>query len=500
MVIDLSAKPVSPDLAAAIAARYGASLSPGTVVQHCATGQSARPYPVWDEGKQALIVPDWKEQAAARKRVGIRASAAARRRGKAMDEALVARLRDLHASGASAPAMAAALGLPDHAVRTLLGQLELKLERVAPGPTPQTLERIALITTLIAQGRSRAAIAKAAGFAEMKYLAQFVHRSMPGAVLPAVARRSAAPARLPGAPRVSGPPRQLRADQIRAMVSAGHSLDRIGAELGITCHAYLRRSVKAAVPGIVIPTRAAVAVAVAGDFADRDATVKALLPDFSLGQIADRLGLTRSQIAASVKRLRACGAVAPASANTPRRRNGGRRAGVKVHVERNARILALHSGGATVEAIMAETGLSREVIKRVVKRSGDSIRNDRSTVPALLLSQLPDLVAKGMTGQQIADLWGRKLSYVYALASRAKVPLNGTLRAHNSGTVTPRVAARRKQIAAMITAGMTHAKMLEILKINQSTLSYDIKAAGVSGTSAYTLSRRKGRDAERRAA
>ena len=305
---------------------------------------------------------------------------------------------------------------------------------------------------------------------------------------------------LPGAPRVSGPPRQLRADQIRAMVSAGHSLDRIGAELGITCHAYLRRSVKAAVPGIVIPTRAAVAVAVAGDFADRDATVKALLPDFSLGQIADRLGLTRSQIAASVKRLRACGAVAPASANTPRRRNGGRRAGVKVHVERNARILALHSGGATVEAIMAETGLSREVIKRVVKRSGDSIRNDRSTVPALLLSQLPDLVAKGMTGQQIADLWGRKLSYVYALASRAKVPLNGTLRAHNSGTVTPRVAARRKQIAAMITAGMTHAKMLEILKINQSTLSYDIKAAGVSGTSAYTLSRRKGRDAERRAA
>lgn len=503
MVSGLSAQPVPPDLAAAIAARYGASLSPGTVVQYCATGQSARPYPVWDEGKQALIVPDWKEQAAARKRVGIRASAAARRRGKAMDEALVARLRDLHATGASAPAMAVALGLRDHAVRTLLGQFGLKVERVAPGPTPQTVARIALISGMIAAGKSRAAIAEAAGFADIKYLGQFVHRSMPGTVLPATQRRN--PKRLLAGPGCGGAGRADamayrvdQADRIRAMVAEGVDLAAIGAALDIRNQPYLRRVVRAAVPGIALPNAAK------GDFTDRDATILKLLPDRSVRDVAQRMGLTKNQVMAGVKRLRAIGAL-PSSASVrdgdPARRMGrGRRPGAAVHVERNAAIMALHMSGATVEAIMRDTGLSREVIKRVVRKSGDSIRNDRMTLPALRLSQLPDLVARGMTGQQIADLWGCKLATVYALASRGGVSLNGTMRAHNSGTVTPRVAARREMIRTMIRRGMTHAQMLEILQINQSTLSYDIKAAGLSGTSAYTLSRRKGRDAERRAA
>ena len=106
-----------------IAARYGVAVAPGVTVQRIAPGVSSRPLPVWDEAKNQLIIPDWKTRKEAHKVAAIKRSAAARRRGQALDAAHEARLRDMHAQGWRVPAMAVALDVGEAQCRALLARL-----------------------------------------------------------------------------------------------------------------------------------------------------------------------------------------------------------------------------------------------------------------------------------------------------------------------------------------------------------------------------------------
>lgn len=544
----------APDLAAQIAARYGASVAPGVVVQRIPRGVSSRPLPVWDEKKRQLIVPDWKEEKERMHRASVRAGQKRRKAARVADEAKLQQLRDLHAAGARVPAMAAALGITEVYCRSMLKREGLSIERVNPGPSRDTLRRVAEIERLVGLGRSREAIAEALGFASVKLLGDFVRRSMPGFSLKAMPRERVQPVRL-----VDGKPveswderRALVHAKIRRLVAEGADEPRLAAELGISCRRYLRRVVRSAVPGHVF----AAAPRVPG-IGDRDAAIRSMLDRLPKGEVAKQLGLTINQVSASIRRSRKAGLLEPALDRRLRQRD--RPAGVSrcqraevaardsavlklVHdfayvdigqklnltlsqvkcavarlrrsgalppasearmphrpgsvngaaprmVARTGAILELHHSGALVGRIAAETGASRKAVISAIRRAGFEPRLDRSAPKADRLAELPQLVAQGLTGQQIADRWGKRLSYVYRLASTAGIGLGRNAAPHNLGEVSRAVAARRELVRHLYQKGHTHAQMRELLQVSPATLASDIKALGLSGTSAYARAR-----------
>lgn len=542
------------DAIAEIAARYGATVAPGVVVQRLPTGMSSRPYPVWDGAKNQLVVPDWKEEAERQKRAGIRRIHAARKRGMAQDAALMARLIEMHGAGMRPPAIAAATGLTADQVYRLLRQAGHRIERVNPGPSPATLQRIAKARALVAAGKTRAEIAAELGFAQVKYLGQFIQRHAPDLVLPRVSRTEAQ-----AKPRRWDGFREGQDARIRELLAEGADEAAIGAALGTGNAEYLRKVIRRAVPGYKTPAGASSAP---HKLADRDATVQGLIGRLTVRDIAGQMGLTLGQVTASVRRLRAAGLIPAEVAEMRARRSGRIPPGVfarrdravlplvpthsyaeiaaqlgltvpKVKlsvqrlracgalssarvpmrigsmngsaprmVDRRERILDMAAAGETIERIMAETGAPRASVRSVLARAGRAVRNDRGALKAARLAELPGLVAEGFTGAGIAARWGTTLSYVYRLASKAGIGLGYNAEGWNKGAVCPRVAARRELVRQLYTGGATYARMQDLLQVSTGTLAADIKALGLSGTSGYALSRRKGvpdADAERRA-
>lgn len=537
----------APDLAAQIAARYGASVAPGVVVQRIPRGVSSRPLPVWDEQKRQLIVPDWKEQKARMHRASVRAGLKRGKAAQAADEAKLQQLRELHAAGARVPAMAAALGITEVYCRSMLKRLGLSIERVNPGPSPDTLRRVAEIERLVGLGRSREAIAAAVGFASVKLLGDFVRRSMPGFSLKAMPRERVQPVRLLDGQQAGSwaERRAMVHAKVRRLVAEGADEARLAAELGISNRRHLRRVVRAAVPGHVF----AVPPRVPG-LDDRDAAIRSMLSRLSKDEVAERLGLTIGQVAASIRRsrklrllvgaldrpegvsrclraelaardsavlklvhdfayvdigqklkltlpqvkcavarLRRSGALPPASEARMPHRPGSVNGGAPRMVARTSVILDLHHSGAPVGRIAAETGASRKAVIAAIRRAGFDPRLDRSGPKADRLAELPHLVAQGLTGQQIADHWGKRLSYVYRLASTAGIGLGRNAAPHNLGEVSRAVAARRELVRHLYQKGHTHAQMRELLQVSPATLASDIKALGLSGNSAYARAR-----------
>lgn len=529
-----------------IAARYGASIAPGVVVQRLPTGVSSRPYPVWDGEKNQLVVPDWKEEAERQKRAGIRRNQAARKRGMAQDAALMARLIEMHAAGMRPPAIAAATGLKPDQVYRLLRAAGHRIERVNPGPSPETLRRLAEVRALVAQGKTRDEIAAALGFAQVRYLGQFVQRHAPDLVLPAVRRAK-------GGPVIAGPGRwdgfrEGQEARIRALLAEGADEAAIGAALGIASR-HLRRVIRRVVPdhvfsaaerfpelaerdakirrliatmtvrdvagfmGLTLGQAAAsvrrshAAGLIAADVAEaraarqtrapgdklvrRDAEVLPLVRDASYAEVGARLGLTLSQVKASVKRLRAEGKLPPAWAERMPMRVASMNGAAPRKATPTARILALAAEGVTIERIMAETGARRGTIRSVLARAGRAVVNERGAPRAARLAELPVLVAKGLTGAEIAARWGVDVQYVYRMASGAKIGLGYNAASWNKGEVSPRVAARRERVRQLYTGGATYAVMRAALHVSMGTLAADIKALGLSGTSGYALSRRR---------
>lgn len=531
----------APDLVAQIAARYGASVAPGVTINRCPRGASARPFPVWDEKKRQLIVPDWKEYQASMRRASAKAGMQRGRAARASDQEKLEELRQLHASGARVPAMAAALGVTEAYCRSLLKRLGLKMARVDPGPSPDTLARVAEIQRMAGLGWTREAIASALSFATVTHLAYFMRRSMPG-VSVTIAPRDGS-----GSARSWAERRALVQERIRALLAEGADEALIGAELGIVCRRHLRRVIRAAAPdfafskadrfpgreerdakirrlvetmsikdvaGLMGLTVGAVAASVRrsraaglipdeitraraarrhnvrhGALASRDRAVLARVRSMTYADVAAELGLSLSQVKAAVKRMRLGGLLPPSWAERMPMRESSMNGYAPRKVERNARILELHDSGWSVDRIAPETGAPRRSVSELLQREGRTPRYDRAMPKAARLAELPGLVARGMTGQEIAAHWGMELRYVYALASRSKVSLGRNAVVHNAGDVSPRVAARRELVRHLYTGGSTYAEMRELLKVSDATLSGDIKALGLSGTSAWARGR-----------
>ena len=505
------------DILAEIAARYRAAVAPGVTVQRIATGVSSVALPVWD-GKQ-LIVPGWKEQREAERLASIKRGKVARARVLRSDAETRVQLQQLHAEGAQVAAMAAALGIGAVAVRGLLADLGLVVERALPGPSPDTQRRADEVRRLTAEGLSRDAIAAAVGFADVKYLLGFMRRSMPGFTLPD-ARRGAGQKRLPGPVGQSGQSGQSarggagrvrqpsltraavfaskRADRdalVRRLIAEGASLQRIGVVLGIESERHLRRVITAAVPDHAFNRLPKVM-----GLPERDAAVAKLLPDHSYAEIMALMGLTHGQVLAASKRARRDGLLS--SAPLARRRGSARQAGAKVHVARNAEIMALCRGGMGARDIAAKMGLSRNTVNRVIWRAGESVVPAGGSAAQRRTAELPDLIARRLSARQIAAHWGVSLACVYGTAHRAGVSLNPVRPVpHNKAEISARVTARREQVAMLYRRGFTHAEIRATLNISGSTLCDDITALGLAGTSAYAQRRKAGAaEPERRAA
>lgn len=488
----------APDLAAAIAARYGAVVAPGVTVQRIAPGVSSRPLPIWDPARNALVVPDWKEQEKARRAASVKRTRAASRKTKAQDKADLAKLVELHEAGASTTAIAQACGISEGYCRSLLARMGRKAN---PDPahavaakarlgrmraawvarqSERRAERDALILSLVAQGRDIDAIARATGMKVGQHL-----RRMLSALAPDYAAAYSWPVKGKPVQRKAQSRAEAQAERIRALVAEGAGIERIAAELGMKPARHLRRVILKAAPGFGQGQDHRT------NLDERDRMVARLYPDLSKPQMVERLGLTLGQITAAIKRARAAGLLPPADAVAPPKREKRRRSGLVYNGDRSARILDLHRQGLTIEAIMAETGLKRDPIKRVLWAAGESVRNERSTVAAARLAELPDLVARGLDGQAIADRWGVTLGTVYQVAHRACVSLTNRPVPHNRGVVAPKVAARRELVRALVLRGFRHVEMIEMLKISHATLSSDIKALGLSGKSPNSQANRK---------
>lgn len=502
----MTVRAAPPDLIAEIAARYGATVAPGATVQRCATGASSRPYPVWDGQKNALVVPDWKERREAEKRAKGRQVAAARRRAVARKEGarqVLQKVLDLHAAGATNAAIAAACEISEGYCRAILSRSGLVAHRdlahqqraaerrqdarVAAGRA-KAAERDALILALVAKGADIDAIAQATGLRNGQHLRRILAR-----VAPDYAAGFSWPAK--GKPQVlpRGPSRaEVQAGRIRALLAEGAGVDRIGAELGIGNRRHLRRVIRRAVPDF------GAAPNYLTDLAERDRLVVSLYPSLSRPAMAERLGLTEAQITVAIKRARAAGLLPSVAEAPPPKREKRRPKGLVYQAERKARILGLHRQGKTIEAIMADTGLNRDPVARVLWAAGESVRNERSNLSARRTSELPALIAQGMDGQAIAAHWGVALATVYQIAHRAQVSLTGRANPPNRAQVSPQVAARREKVRSMVLRGVRQVDMIAALGISHATLSTDIKALGLSGAS-LNIRRRAG-DVERKAA
>lgn len=487
--------------AAEIAARYGATVAPGVTVQRLPTGASARPYPVWDEQKGALVVPDWQEQREQLKRAGMRRSRAAAKRGAALDAQLIARMVEMQAQGMRPASIAEAVGLKvDQVYRALRAaghpferqpklmqdlarpMIEARLAQVEA----QDAARLAQIRELVAKGASVPQIGIALGLADGPWLRRIIRRACPDFVFGR------------GIKVGDGSMTQRRAQQlqqIRALVQDGADLERIAQVVKVANLRYLRRLVRAAVPDFAFGDSdrpqtirrlaaegatwrdigAAIKVRderhlrrcirdVLPDFdfsrgkesptAARDAEVARLYPTMSRGEVAARMGLTLSQVMNAIRRARDAGLL-PAGPD--------RRAQAKV----GDRVLDLHRQGLSIEAIAAETGLGLRAVGNRVRATGDAALGSKYKAARARAAELPGLVAQGMTAAQIAAHWGRKVSYVHSLACKLRIEM-----------VRPQsdvAAARRELVRHLYAKGMTYREMSALLKVNASTLADDIK-------------------------
>lgn len=241
------------ETAAEIAARYGATVTPGVEVKKIPRGVSSRPLPVWNG--TTLIIPDWKEHRARIQAATMRAARAGR-----VDAAVAARraqVSALHAEGASIARMVEALAVTYHIVRMDHHHLGLRANRdeaavsatLRDRANERAAPRRALLAKLIAEGADEARIAREMGIKDQSWLRRLIRDVAPD--FPFVnRRRGCKPGTHRGrklAPRGPTPAQVAMAKRLAPLLAAGLSFAVIGERLGLT---------RSAVSGHVVRLRA----------------------------------------------------------------------------------------------------------------------------------------------------------------------------------------------------------------------------------------------------
>lgn len=438
--------PPAPQILAEIAARYGARVAPGVTVQRLPMGASARPLPVWDGRK--LVYPEligtkglnWKRHG---NKGGIgnpRAVVAAQARRPLVAEA--------HGRGLTIAQIAAELDVaPDVVARDLRA---LNLAPHDPRPIARE-ERLRRLRGLVAAGHDDRGVADLMGLS-----LEHVHRTAREA---GMTLRRAQPAPKAKAPRKAAMPSDERRERLNARRRAERAAARAARPTRDSIAATRRAAVaKAHAEGLSIAETAATVPGATIPLVRADRRKLKLPPNAA--DLAYRLG----------KRIEVL--VRPRAEPKP-----GKRAALE------SLVAAAHDGGHTVDAIAAATGMARRRVANVLRRAGRMPSYDKARDWAGQLQDLLARTSRGETGQQIADAWGVTLGAVHQYASRKGVALAAKTAPPNAGTISPRVAARRAEVARMRREGATLDAMQAQLGISRATLCNDITALGLAGTS-----------------
>lgn len=456
---------------AEIAARYGAVVAPGVTVQRCATGESSRPYPVWDGSK--LIVPDWKEQQERDKRASIKAGMARAKAARAKNGDKVQRLRDLHAAGARVPAMALALGISEHYCRAMLSRAGLKMERLSGQPKAETLARQATVAQLVAAGAGEVEIGAAVGLRDRHSVRRVIRAVDPGFDF-STRGRSAVQGAGAGGSRWDAR-RAERDRQVRDLVAAGAGVEAICAALGLTSLQVTRREIRRACPGHVFAVKPR-----HPGLADRDARIGAMLVTESQAEIARALGLTDGQISAAVNRLKAAGAMPPEAVVALATRGAGRLRGTVARAGLDSELAARDDRIAAmllrmpIKAVAVQLGLTKGQVSAATRRlrkagriTGDllaAMQARNTTAPArarAIEGRRRDVVARD---SQIAEL-ALTLSNP-EIAARLDLTLSQVKRAvgraRKKGLLAPPAEVSRQRHVVPVDHGAKRARVLAL--------------------------------------
>lgn len=438
--------PPAPQIAAEIAARYGAKVARGVTVQRLPMGASARPLPVWN-GKK-LIYPErvgknglmWKRYGNKDAIGNPRAVAAAQARRPLVAEA--------HGRGLTIAMIAAELDVaPDVVARDLRA---LNLAPHDPRPFARE-ERLRRLRGLVAAGHDDRGVADLMGLS-LEHVRRMAREA-------GITLRWSQPAPKAKAPRKDALSPDVLRERHNARCRAARAAARAAKPNRDTIAATRRAAVaKAHAAGLSIAETAATVPGATIPLVRADRRKLKLPPNAA--DLAYRLG----------KRIEVL--VRPRAEPKP-----GKRAALE------SQLAAAHDGGQTVDAIAAATGMARRRVANVLRRAGRVPSYDRALAWS---GQLQDLVARagrGETGQQIADAWGVQVGTVYQYASRKGVALSAKASPPNRGKVCATVAARRDQVARLRADGATLTAMQAQLGISRATLCSDITALGLAGTS-----------------
>lgn len=449
---------------AEIAARYGATVAPGVTVQQVPRGVSGRPLPVWDPQKKCLVVPDWREERARIQGATIRRARAARRRRSAIEAEVQATIVDLRRAGLSLSLIAERCGLGVSTVHRVLRRANVPVPEAVLARQRQDRARPdAQLRELALSGRSVEEIAAALGVKPIRrHVVRLIRRALPGWQPPPAERKDA-------------PARQARREaQLRRIAEAareGMAPKAIAAELGLGVRR-LRELIR------LLPSEDRPVVPRRRPAGERAALVLDLVAQGAPAQeIGQRLGI--SDPATLRRRIRQlCGREVAArlfpSARAARPARDARTASARVQ-----RILALHDSGASIEAILAEVGGSRQAAKRTLRQHGRKPVNERNLAAARRREELRAMVARGMSSTEIAAAWGCSQRAVWAVAGAARVSLPRPGVAHATGKVAPRIAARRDRVAHCIRRGLSNAEIRALLGLSEAVLYRDIRALGL---------------------
>jgi DNA-binding CsgD family transcriptional regulator len=435
---------------AQIAARYGAVAPAGLQVQRLPRGASAFVLPVWTG--RTLEYPDsdrrgWRAEAAAgRKR------AAQQRRDNPAIVARRDRVAGLHAQGMITAEIVAETGLPQYVVTA-----DLKARGLQPHchiarrrPTLETSFR-----ALVAQGHGEDDLIDLLGVPLRRI------RALAAETGTALARELALHQRSP--------------QQKKARRDRPAEIARRAAREAVRAERQAAREAQLAARQALRSRRSA------ADFAALQARYRALhAQGVTIAAAAAELGLTCAQL----RRNRHRWGLPPSTGDIEARRKGqaARLESVrpsKAGAAGHALILQRHAAGDTVEAIAAQTGLTVVWLARFIRASGGRPLRQAEVDRAARAARIRALVADGRSAGQIAQLLDMSENAVVGFAARHGISLRRP--------ACPKVdlAPRRAQVARMRAEGRTNVQIAVALNISESTVSTDLAAAGVSGTSTW---------------
>jgi DNA-binding NarL/FixJ family response regulator len=474
---------------AQIAARYGAVAPVDMAVTVVPTGASARPLPVWDGLRLVYAEGVGREMFR-------RGNATARRQAMANSPAVQAararrdRVAALHATGASDAEMAAALGV---AVNTITGDRAVLGLGVNSVIESRRAGQLRTLREMVSSGHDDEAVAAAIGLS-LRRVRRLARAEGVMLRLRSQARRKK-PGPKPDRPKLAAPARpcltaEEKAARRRAYNRARYAEkkaaqpprerhvltpeERIERRRALDRRLYARKR-GAAVKSGPTPTEQAAA--------RREAVRAAHARGLSVADTAVELGETVEAVRRDRRKL-GLGPVAGDLAANPMRYSGS----PVSDVHSPARLEDLRdrvAAGESLRSVAIAWGWPWRSVGRLAARFDIQAQRVRAPSPRLIerRQQVAQLRQAGVTLREIAKACGVSATTVSEDISALQLARADGIRPPYEVERAQAVAARRARVAQMRAAGLTLVQMMAETGASATTISSDITALGLGGTS-----------------